>query len=131
MSTPNSAHSPTENPQAQRSPPGRPVLVPRVDIYESDGDVLVTADLPGVPEGQVRLHLERDQLLLEATTQLPAAVGEPVGQEFGNVDYRRVFLVPKDIDSEGITAELQDGVLRVRLPKLQAARPRRIEVLAS
>lgn len=132
MSTPNGASARPEPARSTERPhPERPVVVPRVDIYESDADVLVTADLPGVPEGQVRLHVERDELLLEATTHVPAAAGEAVGQEFGNVDYRRVFLLPKEIDVDGISAELQNGVLRVRLPKAAAAQPRRIEVRAS
>ncbi len=117
----------TETHSTQRAPE-RPVVAPRVDIYESDTDVLLTADLPGVPDGRVQLHLERDELVLEASTQLPPSEGEVVAQEFADVDYRRVFLVPKGIDSDGITAELHDGVLRVRLPKSAAAQPRRIEV---
>lgn len=111
--------------------PERPVLAPRVDIYESDTDVLVTADLPGVPEDQVRLHLEKDELTLEATTQLGDTPGDAVAQEFANVDYRRVFLLPKGIDVDNITAKLEHGVLRVRLPRSAQAQPRKIEVRAS
>jgi HSP20 family protein len=108
--------------------PERAVLAPRVDIYESETDVLVTADLPGVPEDGVRLHVERDELLLEATTHLGDSPSDTVAQEFANVDYRRVFLLPKGIDADGITARLEHGVLRLRLPKAASAVPRRIEV---
>lgn len=108
--------------------PDRPVLAPRVDIYESETDVLVTADLPGVPEDGVKLQLDRDELLLEASTKLPEGAGEAVAREFADVDYRRVFLLPKGIDVDGISARLEHGVLRVRLPRKAEAQPRRIEV---
>lgn len=114
-----------------RPAPERAVLAPRVDIYESDADVLLTADLPGVPEDGVRLAIERDELVLEASTQLPEPAGEPVAEEFANVEYRRVFLVPKGIDVDAISATLEHGVLRVRLPKTAQAQPRKIEVRGS
>jgi HSP20 family molecular chaperone IbpA len=110
--------------------PGRQVVSPRVDIWESDQDILLCADVPGVSEDAIRLTIERDELLLEANTDLPAAEGEPLALEFGNVQYRRVFLVPKGIDGDGISAELRDGVLRVRLPKTAQAQARKIAVQA-
>jgi HSP20 family molecular chaperone IbpA len=116
------------NPQSAPSRPERPVLAPRVDIYESDADVLVTADLPGVPEDGVKLDLDRDELTLEATTRLGDNPGDAVAQEFANVDYRRVFHLPKGIDVDNISARLEQGVLRLRLPKTAQAQPRRIEV---
>lgn len=109
----------------------RPVFAPRVDIYESEADVLLTADLPGVPDAGVKLQVERDELVLEASAQLPDITGDAVAQEFGNVDYRRVFLLPKGIDVDGIHAKLEHGVLQVRLPKTAQAQPKRIEVRAS
>jgi HSP20 family molecular chaperone IbpA len=114
--------------QATPSRPDRPVLAPRVDIYESEADLLVTADLPGVPSDGVKLLLDRDELVLEASTRLPENAGETVAREFADVDYRRVFHLPKGIDVDGISARLEHGVLRVRLPRSAEAQPRRIEV---
>lgn len=108
--------------------PERPVLAPHVDIFESETDVLVTADLPGVPQDGVKLQVERDELFLEATTRLPGGAGEAVAREFVDVDYRRVFLLPKGIDVDQISANLEHGVLRVRLPRTADAVPRKIEV---
>jgi HSP20 family molecular chaperone IbpA len=103
--------------------------VPRVDIHESAADVLITADIPGVPESGVRLEVHGDELVLEASGPLsgPAAAGEGHAA-LGEVEYRRVFRVPKGIDADHITAELKDGVLRLRLPRTAAAQPRKIEV---
>lgn len=108
----------------------RPVVAPRCDIYESDDDILLLADLPGVSEEGVRLNLDRGELSLEADTRLEEPQGEPFAVEFGNVVYRRTFLVPKDIDATNITADLKDGVLKVRLPKHPAAQARKIQVQA-
>ncbi|MFZ5478299.1 MAG: Hsp20/alpha crystallin family protein [Myxococcota bacterium] len=108
--------------------PGRQVVAPRCDIWESEQDIVLTADVPGVQEDAVRLTLERDELLLEANTDLPQAEGEPLALEFGNVQYRRTFLVPKGIDGDAISAELRNGVLRVRLPKTAQAQPRKINI---
>ena len=64
-------------------------------------------------------------------TRIPAELGEAVALEFANVDYRRVFLLPKGIDTDAIVARMENGVLKVRLPRSAASRPRRIEVVAS
>ena len=114
--------------QSNASRPERAVLAPRVDILESETDVLVTADLPGVPDDGVKLQIERDELVLEASTRLPEGAGEALAREFADVEYRRVFFLPKGIDVDGITARLEHGVLRVRLPRKAEAQPRRIEV---
>lgn len=108
----------------------RPVLSPRVDILESETEIVLCADLPGADEDAVRLSIERDTMLLEAATRLPAAEGEPLAVEFGDVLYRRAFLIPKTVDPDGISAELRNGVLRVRMPKNAQPRARRIEVQA-
>jgi HSP20 family molecular chaperone IbpA len=109
---------------------GRKVVAPRVDIWESDQDIVFCADVPGVKDDGVRLTLERDELTLEANTDLTPAEGEPLALEFTNVQFRRVFLVPKGIDGDNVSAELRNGVLRVRLPKSAQAQPRKIPVQA-
>lgn len=106
----------------------RPVLAPRVDIFESDTDVLVTAEIPGVPEDGVKLNLDRDELVLEATSRIAPPTGELVAAELADVDYRRVFAIPKGIDVDGIDARLEQGLLRIRLPKSKAVQPRKVEV---
>lgn len=115
---------------ARAEPVDRPVVAPRVDIWESDNDILLCADLPGVGEEGVKLNLDRGELSLEAETKLDEPGGEPLAIEFGNVIYRRTFLVPKDIDAANIGAELKDGVLRVHLPKHPQAQARKIPIQA-
>lgn len=93
-----------------------PRRVPRVDIYESDTNFLVVADLPGVSPGALRVDLEREELRLQADVP-----------ERG-FSWSRRFRVPRGIESEHIRAELAGGVLRLTLAKPAAWRPRSVEV---
>jgi len=105
----------------------RPWVKPRVDIYENQDELLVIADLPGVAEKDLHIHLDKDQLDLEARCgEEPAS---PVlSREFRPTDYQRSFVVPRGIDASKISAELRDGVLRLHLPKADSIKPRRITV---
>ncbi len=93
---------------------GRRTLVPAVDIFENDAELLFLADVPGVRKDQLQLRLEHGELSLEAPAD-------------GYV-YRRAFTVPHSIDANRVSAELQHGVLRVTLPKAEAMRTRTIPI---
>lgn len=105
----------------------RPVVAPRVDIYENRQEFLLVADLPGVKSDDLQIQVENAELTLEATRQVPAA-GNEILSEQGYADYRRAFVLPQGIDREKIDAELKEGVLRLHLPKAEALRPRQIQV---
>jgi len=105
----------------------RPTVTPRVDIYENNDELLLLADLPGVNEDRLRIHIDKDQLTLEGVAAVePTAT--VVAREWRAFDYSRTFVLPGGIDTAKIAAELKDGVLRLHLPKADAVRPRRIEV---
>lgn len=110
----------------------RRVATPAVDIAERAEGVVVRADLPGVkPEG-VEVVVDRDVLTLKGRSSLEAPEGLPwVHREFAAVDYERTFTLGRDVDREGVRATLANGVLEVFLPKVTAARARRVEVRAS
>jgi len=102
---------------------------PAVDIYETAEGITVVADVPGADPGQVEVRLEEDQLLLRAPA--PGVAGENESilvQEFVPGVYEREFAIQGQIDAEHIQAELKNGVLRIFLPRAQAAQPRRIPV---
>jgi HSP20 family molecular chaperone IbpA len=101
-----------------------------VDVYENANELLVLADVPGATKDTVAVHVDKGQLTLEARRE-PAAHGTVLEAEYRPVDYHRVFSVPQGIDASKIEAELSAGVLRVRLPKSEALKPRRIEIKAS
>jgi HSP20 family protein len=101
----------------------RPTVAPPVDIFEDKEQILILADVPGVtPEG-FSIHLDRDQLTIDAKRPRSAA-GEDA------FDYKRTFIVPHGVEADKIAANLQNGVLRLALPKPAALKPRQIEVKA-
>ncbi|MDX9834389.1 MAG: Hsp20/alpha crystallin family protein [Desulfobulbus sp.] len=106
-------------------------FAPQVDIFESEQEVTVVADLPGVtPEG-VDLSLEDSILTIRGQRAPSAQTGRVILEEYESGHYLRRFTVAETIDQDRIEASLIDGVLRVRLPKASPAQPRRIEVKLS
>jgi len=101
----------------------RPTYAPPVDIFENNDELLILADVPGVgPEG-LKINLDNDHLTIEAH-RAQVAVNEE------SFDYKRTFVVPRGLESDKITANLANGVLRLTLPKPAALKPRQIEVKA-
>jgi HSP20 family molecular chaperone IbpA len=99
----------------------RAAVAPAVDIFESKDELLILADLPGVAKEDLSVHFEKGRLSIEGRLRGFAADEEPF-------DYRRSFVVPQGIDADKIAANLQNGVLRLSLPKPAAAKPRQIEI---
>lgn len=105
----------------------RPAIAPRVDVFESQNEYLILADLPGVSKSGLKLDIDDDELRLEGVREVRAE-GALLGGESAAGDFRRTFIVPQGVDREKIDAELTAGVLRLRLPKADALRPRQITV---
>lgn len=102
---------------------------PRVDILESEGELLLFADLPGVREDDVDIRFENGELTLSARRQRPAANGGWLWEnEVG--DFFRAFRITETVDASKIWAELKGGVLTLHLPKVEAAKPHKIAVKA-
>ena len=108
----------------------RVAVAPPVDICENADEVLVVADVPGVASDGVELNFENNQLSIRASVTLPEMDGSPLFREFAEVDYRRVFELAPGIDAEKISAELNDGSLKIHLPKSAALKPRQIPISA-
>lgn len=104
-----------------------PVVAPVVDIYENNDEILLYADMPGVTKENIRVNVENGTLAISGVRNLKTA-GTANWQEFGDVEYRRSFSVPQTIDINKVDADLKDGVLRLHLPKSEAAKPRIIEI---
>lgn len=107
-----------------------PVIVPLVDIYENDNDILLYADMPGVEKEDISVNLDNGKLDIRGYRKIKTA-GVETWREFGEVEYRRSFSVPQTIDTARVNAEIKDGVLQLTLPKSEAAKPRRIEIKAA
>ena len=108
----------------------RPVLAPAVDIFENADEYRVIADLPGVRQEDIDIDLERGELVVFAKRQV-AREGEALALGRAEGDFRRVFRIPEDLDRSRVEASFDDGVLQIRLPKSERAKPRRIAVNAS
>lgn len=104
-------------------------FAPHVDIFETEQEVTVVADIPGVKTEGVELSLENNILTIQGRR---LAAGNPAGrlilEEYESGDYLRRFTVAETIDQDKIEATLADGVLKVRLPKTVPAQPKKIEV---
>jgi HSP20 family molecular chaperone IbpA len=110
--------------------PQRPTVRPAVDVYENDQEILLVADLPGVPAENLSVRLEDSELTLEGRWRDTDEHDRALSREWRPVDYRRTFVVPEGIDPEAVKARVKDGVVTIHLPKAEAFRPREIPVSA-
>ena len=104
---------------------------PDVDIYERKDAFMIVADMPGVADKDVDIQMEDDVLTIEAATapELHAGYELLYGEHEAGV-YSRSFTISSDINRDGISAQLKNGVLRLTLPKAEQAQPRKISVKA-
>jgi HSP20 family molecular chaperone IbpA len=107
----------------------RPWVAPRVDVFENKDELVLVVDLPGVTQDALKIHLEAERLDIEARPE-PPRPATALLRETRRFDYRRSFVLPGWVDREKAAAQLKDGVLTLRLPKVAAVKPRRIEVKA-
>ncbi|MHB9091812.1 MAG: Hsp20/alpha crystallin family protein [Chloroflexota bacterium] len=102
-------------------------IQPPVDIFEEGHDLTVVADMPGVGTEDLDVRVEQGILTLQAKAK-SSLPGEPYYREFQLVNFFRQFELPDVVDVSKISAELKIGVLTLRLPNSEAAKPRRIQV---
>jgi HSP20 family protein len=116
---------------AEQTRPGL-VFTPAVDIFETDKEITLLADMPGVKAGDLNIDLHENVLTLDGSVKSPQGADEvDVLMEYRTGKYYRQFTLSQVIDQAKIDAELKDGVLRLRLPKVEAATPRKIAVKSS
>ncbi|KLN56471.1 Hsp20/alpha crystallin family protein [Variovorax paradoxus] len=107
-------------------------LTPPVDVVEDSGGITLFADLPGVSRDKLSLQVASDTLTIDAESGLSVPEGlESSHTEVGLARFRRVFTLSKELDTNAISAELSQGVLKLRIPKAEHAQPRRIEIQAA
>lgn len=121
----------TETPAEVETTRNVRTFVPRVDIYETEKAVVLLADMPGVNENAVDITLEKNILTIKgyAEPQAPEDF-EPAYSEYGFGNYERTFALSDEVDREQIEATVKNGVLRLTMPKAEAARTRKISVKA-
>lgn len=103
---------------------------PDVDIYADEDGLILAVDMPGVAKGDVQIRFdEADTLSIRAKNAFREPA-EPAIRQFHAGDYYRAFSVADEYDKEKVTARLEDGLLEVRIPKREEAKPKRIEIKA-
>ena len=105
-------------------------FLPTTDIFETEDALTVVMEMPGVDKANLEINVEND--VLRVSGRIDLAKYEklaPVYTEYNIGHYRRTFTLPSSrINQERIAADINDGVLRLTLPKLEQAKPRRIQI---
>ncbi len=108
---------------------GGALLAPAVDIFENENSITLLADMPGVPAERLEVDLNEGVLTITGRTQVEESGKEDaVFREFVPTTYQRKFTLSQGVDQAKIEARLDDGVLRLELPKAERAKPRKIEI---
>ena len=104
-------------------------IMPAVDIWEDADGIVLKADLPGVSKENLSVGVDGETLTIEGTVRLGESPKlRDVHAEVRVARYRRTFVLGRDLDTEKIAANMTNGVLQLRIPTREAAKPRRIEV---
>jgi HSP20 family protein len=110
-------------------PTSRP-WTPSVDIFETENELLLKADLPGVDMKNIDIHMENGTLALRGERKYENESKEGgfhrVERSYGS--FARYFTLPETVDPEHVNADYKNGVLTVKLPKKEMAKPRQIKV---
>jgi HSP20 family protein len=106
-----------------------PGWTPPVDLYETSGAFVLTAELPGLGRDQIEIHAEDSRLVIRGerpSSQVPCEQYHRI--ERGHGRFSRSFVLPEPIDVDRVTADLKEGVLTVTIPKAGGRSARRIDV---
>ncbi len=105
---------------------------PPLDVYETKDVFVIVLDVPGVSGDKIDITFESGVLTVQGERKFHSGVSEDsfhrVERRFGRFS-RRIGLPPGQLDPDGVTARVADGVLTVEVPKIVAAQPRRIKVI--
>ncbi len=94
-------------------------ISPRVDVLETENEFMVLADMPGTKPEDVDIRFEKGELTVR---------GRRATRNDQFATYQRIFSITDTVSADRISAELKSGVLTIRLPKVEAVKPKRIAV---
>lgn len=119
----------TEDKEATRTNGQRTsFLTPLANILETNDGYVLEAEMPGVNKDGLEITIENGELVILGHRSGGAVKGREVYRETRGVDYRRVFELDPSIDSAKISAKIDQGLLRLHLPKAESGKPRKITV---
>jgi HSP20 family protein len=115
-----------------RSYNGSTVWAPQVNVAETADELVFTAELPGMSRDQVTIELEQNVLTISGEKVEERTEGEEERKyhlwERTYGSFRRAFTLPRPVNAEDVTAQFENGVLEIRLPKAPEAKGRKIEI---
>lgn len=104
-------------------------FVPHADIYETDADVVILLDMPGIDDKNIEIALEKNILTVNGYLFAEDPAGYTLAlAEYQTGDYERGFRISNQIEQDRIEAQFKNGVLRLTLPKAEEAKKRKIDV---
>ncbi len=107
--------------------------VPPVDIYETENELVLKADLPDIQEKDLDIRVENNMLTIRGERKFDQTVKEDnylrVERAYGT--FSRSFSLPNTVDPDAIRAEYRNGVLEVRMPKREESKPKQIRVMVA
>ncbi|MGV3483536.1 MAG: Hsp20/alpha crystallin family protein [Planctomycetaceae bacterium] len=104
---------------------------PRFDVWEGDDELILYGDLPGVEPESLDVQYENRQLTIHGKVAPCGRGNDCLYSEYSVGDFYRAFVIGEPINAAAISAELSNGVLTLRLPKSEDAKPRRIDIKVS
>jgi HSP20 family protein len=103
---------------------------PAVDIYETENEIIVQAELPGVDRKDISLNLEKNVLTLKGERRFEKETKQEnyhrIERSYGG--FSRAFSIPAVVDEDKIRADYKDGILKIGLPKKEQVRPKQIQI---
>ena len=104
---------------------------PAVDIFETENDLVMTAEVPGIDEKDIEIKIEDNTLILKGARKFEKETKEEnyhrIERSYGS--FYRAFTLPNSIDPEKIQAEHENGVLKITMPKRTELKPRKVKIL--
>ena len=105
------------------------VIIPPVDIYETENEYVITADMPAVKKEDVNVILHEDKLEITGTVSAEEIDADNLKlREYALCNYHRSFTVGNNIDNGKISAKMENGVLTLNLPKKEEVKPKKIQI---
>ena len=103
---------------------------PAVDIFETEQEIILKAETPGLTKEQVNVEVDEGTLHLKGERKFEKDVNEETFHRIERVygGFQRSFVLPESVDTDKVYAELKDGILEIRLGKREQAKPKHIQV---
>ena len=107
-----------------------PISFPRVDVKENDNELTVVAEIPGMKRDDIQVTVHDDTLTIsgQRATEKESKREGYLRKEITRGAFKRTFTLPDTVDVDKIDAKYEEGLLKIRFPKLEEAKPKQIEV---